>query len=78
MPLSTKRQGLVRYLLLATLFSMIVAAPRVRTDERILSVKDVMRRVAAYVDAYGERGLLELSPVPDDGQNQIGAAGTSW
>ena len=52
---------MARSLLLATVLSTIVAAPPVRTEPRILSVKDVMRRVAAYVDAYGAKAQIVVA-----------------
>ena len=52
---------MVRHLLLATLLSTIAAAPHVRTAQGTPSVHEVMRRVAAYVDAYGEKAQIVVA-----------------
>jgi hypothetical protein len=45
--------------LIAALLGMTcIAWPRAHADERALSVKDVMRRVAVYVSAYGEKASI--------------------
>jgi hypothetical protein len=43
------------------LLTIAAAAPRGQTGERIMSVKDVMRRAAAYVDAYGEKASIVVA-----------------
>ena len=52
---------MARPVLLAALLVLIVAAPRPRADARAPSVKDVMRRVGAYVDAYGEKASIVVA-----------------
>jgi hypothetical protein len=49
-----------RLILAAVLFS-ILAAARPHAIQPAPSVKDVMRRVAAYVDAYGERASIVVA-----------------
>ena len=51
-----------RQLVLAAVLLTIVAVPRVRTEQPpILSVKDVIRRVAAYVDGYGDKASIVVA-----------------
>jgi hypothetical protein len=50
-----------RWTLLATLLVLLVAAPHPRAAERGPSVKDVMRRVGAYVDAYGDKASVVVA-----------------
>ena len=50
---------MARWALIAALLGFIgVAAPRAHGDQRAPSVKDVMRRVAGYVSAYGEKAAI--------------------
>jgi hypothetical protein len=48
-------------LLLAALLLTVGATARPHADERIPSVKDVMRRVGAYVAAYGEKASIVVA-----------------
>jgi hypothetical protein len=48
-------------LLLAALLFTVAAGPRPHADDRIPSVKDVMRRVGAYVAAYGEKASIVVA-----------------
>jgi hypothetical protein len=51
---------MARVLLLAAVtFGVAVAAPRVHTDEP--SLKDVVRRMSAYVQAYGEKASIVVA-----------------
>jgi len=50
-----------REVVLAVLILTIGAAPPVATKQRTPSVDDVMRRVAAYVDAYGEKAAIVVA-----------------
>jgi hypothetical protein len=49
---------MTRPVLFTALMIVVLAAPRPHAGDRVPSVKDVMRRVAGYVSAYGDKASI--------------------
>lgn len=49
---------MARHTIFAALAIAVLLSPRPHAEERVPSVKDVMRRVAGYVAAYGEKASI--------------------
>lgn len=52
---------MLRAVLTAVLFTILTTAARPHASQPVPSVKEVMRRVAAYVDAYGQRASIVVA-----------------